>query len=65
MQILLNISACVLILVYISSLRLLPHDNDTGGLFVAVITKLGDLPWALEGTTPQHCWRHSTTSLLS
>ncbi|KAH3768184.1 RNA cytosine C(5)-methyltransferase NSUN2-like [Dreissena polymorpha] len=25
--------------------RILPHDNDTGALFVAVITKFGSLPW--------------------
>lgn len=23
----------------------MPHDNDTGGFFVAVITKFGPLPW--------------------
>ncbi|XP_045192282.2 RNA cytosine C(5)-methyltransferase NSUN2-like [Mercenaria mercenaria] len=26
-------------------LRVMPHDNDTGGFFVAVITKFGPLPW--------------------
>ncbi|XP_052817007.1 RNA cytosine-C(5)-methyltransferase NSUN2-like [Mya arenaria] len=32
----LNIDRCI---------RVLPHDNDTTALFVAVFSKLGDLPW--------------------
>ena len=23
----------------------MPHDNDTGGFFVAVFTKMGPCPW--------------------
>lgn len=31
--------------------RILPHDQNTGGFFVAVLEKVGDLPWM--GTKPK------------
>ncbi len=31
--------------------RVLPHDQNTGGFFVAVLEKVGDLPWM--GTRPK------------
>ena len=31
------------------SIRLLPHHQDTGGFFVAVITKVKPLPWTKQG----------------
>lgn len=40
------ISPSTLILfVLLRSLRILPHDQDTGGFFIAVLTKTAPLPW--------------------
>ncbi len=33
-----------------SSMRVLPHDQDTGGFFVAVIRKISDMPYGEERT---------------
>jgi hypothetical protein len=29
----------------INSIRVLPHQQDTGGFFIALLTKTKDLPW--------------------
>lgn len=36
------------------SVRVLPHDNDTAGLFCAVLIKNRELPW-VQGEKVLHC----------
>lgn len=34
-----------ILMVYIYSIRILPHHQDTGGFFVTVLEKIKPLPW--------------------
>jgi len=41
----------LLILSIVYSMRILPHHQDTGGFFVAVLEKVKSLPWESEAST--------------
>ena len=39
-----------LFIVYICSIRVLPHLQNTGGFFIAVLQKTAELPWVAART---------------
>jgi len=50
---------CTLILSIVYSMRILPHHQDTGGFFVAVLEKMKSLPWESEANTVNQSMQNS------